>query len=325
MIIVQTPVRVSFFGGGTDFPAFYLQEGGCVLSTTIDKYIFVTIRERRFDDRIWVSYTRTQIAETIDEVQHELIREAMRLTGVRGGLEINTMGDVPAGTGLGSSGTVTVGALHALYAYQNILVTAETLARQACQIELDILKRPGGVQDEYIAAYGGLRFMTFQQDGSIQVEAVKLAPELQTRLNENLLLFYTGLNRRSETILDEQKHNVHDRLPILRRMKTIALTARRELEAGNLDALGELLHESWQLKKQLASRISNGEIDAWYQAARKAGALGGKITGAGGGGFFLVYTPYEYHQAVREALSDLREMPFRLEPDGSKVIFNYRR
>ncbi len=325
MIIVQTPVRVSFFGGGTDFPSFYRQEGGCVLSTAIDKYIFVTIKERRFDDRIWVSYTRTQIAESVDEVEHELIREAMRLTGTDGGVEITTMGDVPAGTGLGSSGTVTVGALNAMYAYQNRPVTAETLARQACRIELDILKHPGGVQDEYIAAYGGLRFMEFQTDGAIRVESVRLSSELKTRLNENLLLFYTGMNRRSETILDEQENNVRDRLPILRRMKEIAMTARREMESGHLDALGVLLDESWQLKKQLASRISNGAIDEWYQAARQAGALGGKITGAGGGGFFLLYVPYERRQAVRQTLSHLREMPFHLEPDGSKVIFNYRR
>ncbi|HEB64155.1 MAG TPA: GHMP kinase [Chloroflexi bacterium] len=325
MIIVQTPVRVSFFGGGTDFPSFYRQEGGCVLSTAIDKYIFVTIKERRFDDRIWVSYTRTQIAESVDEVQHELIREAMRLTGTDGGVEITTMGDVPAGTGLGSSGTVTVGALNVMYAYQNRPVTAETLARQACQIELEILKHPGGVQDEYIAAYGGLRFMEFRTDGEIRVESVRLPEELKTRLNENLLLFYTGMNRRSETILDEQENNVRDRLPILRRMKEIAVTARRELEAGHLDALGVLLDESWELKKQLASRISNGDIDEWYRAARQAGALGGKITGAGGGGFFLLYVPYERRQAVRQALSHLREMPFHLEPDGSKVIFNYRR
>ncbi len=325
MIIVQTPVRVSFFGGGTDFPSFYRREGGCVLSTAIDKYIFVTIKERRFDDRIWVSYTRTQIAESVDEVQHELIREAMRLTGTEGGVEITTMGDVPAGTGLGSSGTVTVGALNAMYAYQNRPVTAETLARQACQIELEILKHPGGVQDEYIAAYGGLRFMEFRADGEIRVESVRLPEGLKTRLNENLLLFYTGVNRRSETILGEQENNVRDRLPTLRRMKDIAVTARRELEAGHLDALGILLDESWQLKKKLASRISNGEIDEWYRAARQAGALGGKITGAGGGGFFLLYVPYERRQAVRQALSHLREMPFHLEPDGSKVIFNYRR
>ncbi len=325
MIIVQTPVRVSFFGGGTDFPSFYRQEGGCVLSTAIDKYIFVTIKERRFDDRIWVSYTRTQIAESVDEVEHELIREAMRLTGTDGGVEITTMGDVPAGTGLGSSGTVTVGALNAMYAYKNRPVTAETLARQACRIELDILKHPGGVQDEYIAAYGGLRFMEFQTDGTIRVESVRLSSELKTRLNENLLLFYTGMNRRSGTILNEQENNVRDRLPILRRMKEIAMTARREMEAGHLDALGVLLDESWQLKKQLASRISNGAIDEWYRAARQAGALGGKITGAGGGGFFLLYVPYERRQEVRQTLSHLREMPFHLEPDGSKVIFNYRR
>ncbi len=325
MIIVQTPVRVSFFGGGTDFPAFYRQEGGCVLSTAIDKYIFVTIKERRFDDRIWVSYTRTQIADRVDEIQHELIREAMRLTGVHGGVEISTSGDVPAGTGLGSSSTVTVGALNAMYAYQNRPVTAATLAQQACKIEIETLNKPIGVQDQYIAAYGNLRFLEFCPDGSVEVQNVHLSEANRQRLNENLLLFYTGLTRKAESVLDEQKNNIAARLSVLRQMKEIAYTARRELESGNLDALGTLLHESWQLKKQLASGISNGTIDQWYQRALNAGALGGKITGAGGGGFFLVYVPYEHRQDVRNALSNLREMPFRLEPDGSKVIFNYRR
>ncbi len=325
MIIVQTPVRVSFFGGGTDFPAFYRQEGGCALSTAIDKYIFVTIKERRFDDRIWVSYTRTQIADRVDEVQHELIREAMRLTGMHGGVEISTSGDVPAGTGLGSSSTVTIGALNAMYAYQNRPVTAATLAQQACKIEIETLNKPIGVQDQYIAAYGNLRFLEFHSDGNIEVHDVHLSEANRQRLHENLLLFYTGLTRKAESVLDEQKNNIATRLSVLRQMKEIAYTARRELESGNLDALGTLLHESWQLKKQLASGISNGTIDQWYQDARNAGALGGKITGAGGGGFFLVYVPCEHRQDVRNALSNLREMPFRLEPDGSKVIFNYRR
>lgn len=324
MIIVQTPLRISFFGGGTDFPSFYNTEGGCVLSTAIDKYIFVSIKQR-FDDMLRIGYTRTELVDRVDRIEHELIREALQKTGIDCGIEINTMGDIPAGSGLGSSSTVTVGALHAMYSYQNELVHQERLAKEACEIEIDVLGKPIGVQDQYIAAYGGLRFFEFKPSGRVVSEAIKLDPVLKNRLNESLLLFFTGKTRKADNILVEQKSNISDRLPVLRHMKNLAYQARDELMTGNLDALGHLLHESWQLKKQLASQISNGEIDEWYECAIQAGALGGKITGAGGGGFMLLYCPYGKREDVRRALHHLRELPFRLEPDGSKVIFNYRR
>jgi D-glycero-alpha-D-manno-heptose-7-phosphate kinase len=325
LIIIQTPLRVSFFGGGTDFPSFYCSEGGCVLSSAIDKYIFITIK-KRFDDKLRVGYTRTEMVDTLDEIQHELIREALRITGITRGVEITTMGDIPAaGSGLGSSSTVTVGALHAMYTYLGEIVPAERLARQACQIEIDTLQKPIGIQDQYIAAYGGLRFLEFQRDGSVALQKVELDERLKRRLNDNLLLFFTGVTRRSSTILSEQKNNINHRLNVLRQLKQMAYTARDELKSGNLDAIGHLLDESWQLKKQLASQISNLAIDDIYQAARKAGAIGGKITGAGGGGFLLLYCHYEKQDAVREALKGLQELPFNLEQDGSKVIFNYRR
>jgi D-glycero-alpha-D-manno-heptose-7-phosphate kinase len=325
MIIVQTPLRVSFFGGGTDFPSYYLQEGGCVLTSSIDKYIFVTIKER-FDHLLRVGYTRTEMVECVDDIQHELIREALRLTGIQRGVEITTMGDIPsAGSGLGSSSTVTVGSLHAMHSYQGELITADVLARQACEIEIERLGKPIGVQDQYIVAFGGLRFIEFGTDGVVRVEKVALTTSVRRKLNENLLLFYTGIGRRADTILSEQKNNIHDRLLTLRKLKEMAHVARRELEAGNADVIGELLHESWQLKKELASQVSNGTIDAMYDAARRAGATGGKITGAGGGGFLLLYCPHEHQEKLREALVDLQELPFTLDENGSKVIFDYKR
>ena len=324
MIIVQSPLRISLFGGGTDFPDFYLQEGGCVLSTAIDKYIFVVIKQR-YDDKLRIGYTRTEMVDSVDEIQHELIREALRLTGITKGVEITTMGDIPAGSGLGSSSAVTVGALNAMYTHLGDNVPASRLARQACEIEIERLNKPIGVQDQYISAFGGLRFIEFHTDGTIQVEPVVLDGLVKRRLNESLLIYFTGITRQADTILAEQQVNISQRIAILRQMKQMAYTARRELEAGNIDTLGHLLHESWLLKKQLASRISNGVIEEAYQAARGAGALGGKILGAGGGGFMLLYCPYERREAVRLAMKDFQELPFQLEPDGSKVIFNYRR
>jgi D-glycero-alpha-D-manno-heptose-7-phosphate kinase len=325
MIIVQAPLRVSLFGGGTDFRAYYLEEGGCALTTAIDKYIFVTIK-KRFDHLVRVGYTKTEMVEDIDHLQHELIREALRKTGVAGGIEITTMGDIPsAGSGLGSSSTVTVGALQACYSLRGEIVTAEQLAREACEIELDILNKPIGVQDQYIVAYGGLRLLHFQPDGHVVAEKLKIDPASRRRLNDNLMLFFTGVTRNADTILAEQTRNIDNKWEVLRKIKDMAYIARHELTLGNVDAIGEMLHEGWMLKKQLAQRISNSVLDEMYAVARQAGAIGGKITGAGGGGFLLIYCLPEYQEKVRHALIGLQELPFNLESDGSKVIFNYKR
>ncbi len=325
MIIVQTPLRISFFGGGTDFPSYFMEEGGCVLSSAIDKYIFLSIKQR-FDAKLRIGYTRTEMVDEVDQIQHELIREALRVTGIKSGVEITTMGDIPSeGSGLGSSSTVTVGALHAMYAYLGEIVSAERLAREACTIEIVTLKKPIGVQDQYIAAYGGLRFMEFMPDGEVRVEKINISTDARRALNDNFLLFFTGVSRKADNILSEQKSNIKDRLTELREIKHMAHQARAYLEAENFDALGELLHQSWELKKRLAGTISNGQINEMYEAARRAGAIGGKIAGAGGGGFLLLYVPYERQNKVRAALSGLQELPFRLEADGTKIIFNYRR
>ena len=325
MIIVQTPLRVSFFGGGTDFPSYFMEEGGCVLNSAIDKFIFVTIKER-FDQKLRIGYTQTEMVDGIDQIQHELIREALRLMRIDCGVEITTMGDIPSeGSGLGSSSTVTVGALHAMYAYQGEIVTAERLAREACWIEIDQLKKPIGIQDQYIAAYGGLRFFQFLPGGEIKAEKVHISLDAQRVLNDNFMLFFTGVSRSSSSILTEQKSNIKDRISELREIKDMAYQARTDIEKGDFDSIGDLMNRSWELKKRLAGTVSNGSINEIYETARRAGAIGGKITGAGGGGFLLLYVPYECQNRVRAALKGLQEMPFRLEADGTKVIFNYRR
>ena len=325
MIIVQTPLRISFFGGGTDFPDFFRKEGGCVLSSAIDKYIFVTIK-KRFDRKLRIGYTQTEMVDDLDQIHHELIRESLRLARIDHGVEITTMGDIPSeGSGLGSSSTVTVGALHAMYAYLGEIVPVERLAREACEVEIEILKRPIGIQDQYIAAYGGLRFFEFLPNGQVTAEKIQLSSEAQRALNSNFMLFFTGMSRNSSTILKEQVGNLKDRLNELRELKYMAHEARCAIETGNFDELGVLLHQSWELKKRLAGTISNGQINEIYESARGAGAIGGKIAGAGGGGFFLLYVPIEHQNKVRTKLNGLQELPFRLEDDGTKVIFNYRR
>jgi D-glycero-alpha-D-manno-heptose-7-phosphate kinase len=323
VIIVQTPLRISLFGGGTDFPTYFKEEGGCVLTTAINKFIFVTVKER-FDDMIRVGYTRTEIVDCVDDISHELIRESLRKTGIKKGIEIITMGDMPAGSGLGSSSTVTVGSLHALYAYQNQLVSSARLADEACDIEVNILGKPIGFQDQYIASFGGLRFIEFNQNGPVNVQSVHLEDDVLARLSEHILLFFTGTTRKAESILSEQKDNIPNKLDILRELKRMAHSARASILANDLDSIGLLLHESWQLKKQLANGISNDTLESAYLAAIQAGALGGKITGAGGGGFLMLYVPLSKRDCVRTTLSSMREIPIRLEPDGSKVIFNYR-
>jgi D-glycero-alpha-D-manno-heptose-7-phosphate kinase len=314
---------LSFFGGGTDLKEFYGQEGGAVMSTAIDKYIFVTVN-KKFDDHIRVSYSQTEIVERVDQVQHSLVREAMKLTGVDRGSEITTVADIPSqGTGLGSSSTFTVGLLNALSSYRGVHVSAEKLATDACKIEIEILKEPIGKQDQYIAAYGGLQFIQFNQDGSVFIDPVICQQKIKDELQSNLLLFYTGMTRRANSILSEQKaKSAKEKLSELKRIKGLVVQAKTILQSGkSLDEFGQLLDEGWQLKKSLASGVTNGVIDDLYAKARQAGALGGKIAGAGGGGFLLLYVPPDKQSAVRQALNGLKETPFCFEPQGSKIVY----
>lgn len=323
MIVVQTPLRVSFLGGGTDFEDFYSNYGGAVLSTAIDKCVFVIVKER-FDDAVYVNYSKKEIVNDFAQLEHELVRESMRISGVTNGIEVTTLADIPTeGTGLGSSSSVTVGLLQALTAYKGELMTSEALAKGACQVEIDVLRKPIGKQDQYIAAYGNLRLIEFSRN-YIEVKKIELSPQNRRRLNDSLLLFYTGMTRKSSTILSEQKANINGRLEILKEMKRLTYEAKAAIVEGAFNEFGEILHRGWELKKKLASKISNPELDEMYEAARKAGAIGGKITGAGGGGFLLLYCPNGSQDEVRRTIK-LRELHFRFERDGSKVIFNYRR
>ncbi|RKY80237.1 GHMP kinase [candidate division KSB1 bacterium] len=325
MIVVQTPLRISFAGGGTDFKEFWAREEGWVVSSAIDKYVYVIVKER-FDDRIYINYSEKEIVDSVDDIKHELVREAMRKTGVSYGVEITTLADIPSeGSGLGSSSSVTVGLLNALYAFKGIQQPAEVLAQQACEIEIDILGKPIGKQDQYIAAYGGLRFFKFLKDGKVEVEKLPVYNENYRRFGSNLMLFYTGRTRSADNILKKQKQNTDDNIEYLRKIKYQAAEIKEYLLTNQFDKVGNVLRETWEYKKKLADGITLPEIEAMYQKALDAGALGGKISGAGGGGFLLLYCSRDKQNRVKEALKNYREFPFLLEQDGSKVIFNYRR
>jgi D-glycero-alpha-D-manno-heptose-7-phosphate kinase len=322
MIVVRTPLRISFLGGGTDFREFYLRDEGCVLSTTIDKYVFVII-DKRFDDDIRLGYSRTEQVSRVGDLRHDLARESLRKTGIDKGVGISMMGQVPSGTGLGSSGAVTVGLLHAMYRYRSMTVSAETLAREACEIEIDVLGKPIGVQDQYIVAFGGTRFIRFERDGRISVESASIDQAILEKLDRNLMLFFTRTTRRAEAILSKQLSRIDVERGRLRRMKAQAEHGRECLQAGRLDEFGALLDEAWRTKRKLAGGISNPRLDEIYDASIGAGALGGKITGAGGGGFLLLYCPAERQEAVRSALRGLAELRFRFESDGSSVALSH--
>lgn len=326
MIISQTPLRVSLAGGGTDLPSYCRRSEGKVLSSAIDKYIFVIVKER-FDDFIHVNYAkRKEIVLKPEEVQHELVREAMLVSGMTKGFEVTTLADIPSeGSGLGSSSTLTVGLLNAFHAYQGRQADAETLARQACEIELVRCKKPIGRQDQYIAAYGGVRYLTFHRDGSVGVESVEAAQKSFRRLEESLLLYYTDRTRSADTLLSEQGKRADDNKKALDKIRALAEDGRAALERGKVDQLGKNLDANWKLKKSLGKGVSAADIDAFYAKAKKAGALGGKITGAGGGGFFLLFAPPLKRHKVQAALAGHRELPILLEPDGSKIIFSLRR
>ncbi len=325
MIITQTPLRISFAGGGTDLAVYYAQHEGFVVSTAIDKFAYVIVKER-FDDQIYLNYMKKEIRSDVASIEHDLIREAMRMTGVESGVEVTLLSDIPSeGAGLGSSSSFTVGLLNAFHIYRGEQVTAEQLAREACEIEIERLGKPIGKQDQYIAAYGGLRSFRFRRDEAVDVARVPLGAVPLRELDARLHLFFTGRTRKADVILSEQKARTGDRTAELDGIKELAHALGPALERGDFDRLGELLHSSWELKRKLASGISNPALDEMYALARAHGALGGKICGAGGGGFLLVYCPIERQERLNKGMSEYRAMPFRLEPDGSKVIFNYRR
>lgn len=325
MVITQTPLRLSFAGGGSDLPDFYKQGAGQVISTAIDKYIFVIIKER-FDDKIVLNYSRNETVDDVGEIKHELIRSAMEVTGLGSGVEISTLADIPSeGSGLGSSSSLVVGLLNAMYSYLGRQVTAEQLAREACDIEIMRCGRPIGKQDQYIAAYGGLRRFVFNPDETVTETEVDLPAQALRHFGNHLMLFFTNRTRKSAEILKEQKSQTASKREILEAMMPLVDKIEAALSLMDFEQVGRLLHAGWELKKKMAAKISDDGIDDMYNRAIKAGALGGKIAGAGGGGFLLLYVPLSHQDSVRSALGELFELPFMPERDGSKIIFNIKR
>lgn len=325
MIITQTPLRIGLLGGGTDLPDYYRHSGGRVLNCAIDKYIYVIVKQR-FDDEIYVNYSKKEIVSSVAELEHELVREAMLMTGVERGVEITTLADIPsAGSGLGSSSAVTVGLLHALFAYQGQQVPAERLAELACTIEIERCGKPIGKQDQYIAALGGIRDLRFGQDGEVTAQELGLPAADRRALQQQIMLFYTGITRSANTILAEQNASIGARLPQLDLLRDLAGFAVDRLHSGDVDAIGPAVRESWEAKRKLASGVSTGQIDFAVGRALDAGAAGVKLTGAGGGGFLLVICPMERQREVRRSLADMRELPVKLDRIGSRVVLNVMR
>lgn len=321
MIITRTPFRVSFAGGGSDIASFYEKHGGCVLSTAINKYMYISVHPSFDGEETVLKYSETETVKDIADIKHKYFKQVLTDLQIKG-VELVSTADVPAGTGLGSSSSFTVGLLNSLYAYKGVYAGKERLANEACEIEIEKLKNPIGKQDQYAAAYGGLNFYEFRRDGSVTVEPVIMDKAAKAALEGNLMMFYTGQLHSASAILKEQSSNITagDREKNQLKMCELARGLREELTRGNIDAMGEILHENWLLKKTLASGISNPAIDEAYERAIKAGATGGKLLGAGGGGFLLFYVPKEKQDSLREKIG-LPQMPVSFDRQGSVVIF----
>jgi D-glycero-alpha-D-manno-heptose-7-phosphate kinase len=330
MIVSRAPLRFSLGGGGSDLPAYYRSFGGFVVSAAIDRYVYVTANKRFYED-IRLSYSETEIVPRVDAIRHRIFREALRMTGIERGIELTSVADLPANSGLGSSGAFTVALLNALHAYNRNFVSSRLLAEEACELEMVRLGDPVGKQDQYIAAYGNVTRLEIDRDGNVEVAPVPVRPEVLDELEHNLLIAYTGIERPARTVLSEQGERLRganaDALASMHRIRELGQEVYRLLVSGDIDAYGELLHEHWTRKQKLAASVSDAAIDAYYDAARRAGALGGKLMGAGGGGFFMFYVRPEARRRVAEELErlKLRQLRFRFELDGARIVANMHR
>ena len=324
MIITKTPLRISFAGGMSDLPSFYQKQEGAVISTAINKYIYITLN-KKFDSQIRASYSITEFANSPDELKHELIREAMKLTEIENGIEITSISDIPShGTGLGSSSTYTVGLLNALYAYKGVLASQHKLSEEACNIEINKCGKRIGKQDQFIAGYGGFKFIKFKPDGGVIVDPIICKKETKKKLEDNLLFLYTGVHRKDKKILDNASTILeNDKQKHLRvsKLTHLAYDMKHAIEQNDLETFGYLLDKGWKLKKSIYKNISTGKIDEWYTKAIKNGALGGKLCGAGGGGFLVFYAEKENHKKIIKSLKELKLVPINFEPQGSKIIY----
>jgi D-glycero-alpha-D-manno-heptose-7-phosphate kinase len=321
MIITRTPFRISLCGGGSDISSFYKKHGGCVLSAAINKYMYITTHPSFQKDKTVLKYSKTEIVNNIDDIEHIYFKAILKTLHVSG-VEIASIADIPAGTGLGSSSSFTVGLLHNLYSYNNIFVSKKQLANEACNIEIEILKQPIGKQDQYAAAYGGLNFFIFKPDHSVSIEPIFLNRSSLSKIQQRLMMFYIAGTRSASSILIEQKKNVKSGLQEKNLIKIceLTLTLKNTLQAGDIDALGPILHESWILKRSLAAGITNSEIDSLYEKALNNGAKGGKLLGAGGGGFLLLYVPENCQKKVIKKLN-VPLQDFSFDHQGSTVIY----
>jgi len=324
MIISKTPFRISFVGGGSDLPDFYRRGYGAVVSSAIDRFVYLALHEF-FEPRYLLKYAQTESCESIDAIRHPLIRECLRITDNRDFLEITSFADIPSlGSGLGSSSAFSVGLIHALLARQGRMPSHETCAARACEVEIDRLEEPIGKQDQYATAFGGMNYIRFNPDGSVHIDPIIFSLDARAELEKRLVLFYTGITRSASGILAEQRQNIVSdsrHFDTLCRMRDQADELRDSLARGNLGAIGTMMHEGWLLKKQMASGISSPHLDEIYERGRAAGVTGGKVLGAGGGGFFLFYTEPERREALIQALGDLRLISFRLERQGTRIIY----
>lgn len=328
MIVTRTPFRVTLGGGGTDLPPYYAKYGGFIFSAGLDKYMFVDVNRPVVDDLIRIKYSKTEIVERLDEVQHEIAREVMRMLGIEKGIEISSVADVPAGTGLGSSSCYAVGVLHALHVLKRDYVSLGELAEEDFKIEAEVLKRPIGKQDPYMAAFGGLTVLEIEKDGKVKLRKASVSEETVDDLNRNMLMFYTGTAREADTILTEQGSGVEaEKKEVLESMhyiKELGYEILEAIESGNLTEVGRLFDAHWQHKRKISSKISNERFDKIYETAKQNGALGGKISGAGGGGFFTFYIE-DKQKEFRKVMKNLglREMRYRFDFEGSKVLVDF--